>query len=124
MSQPNILVIARKGVQEILASALVRSNADNWADWGFSELAIEATDRLRREGRECRAMILDAQAEDSFYVAERSKEWGWKSQIIIVSKLDDLKLRILAAEHSTAGYFLLPDEAGEAIKHARYLCNQ
>jgi hypothetical protein len=102
----------------------VRANADAWADWQFSELAIEATEKLRGQGKECRAMILDAGAEDSFYVAERSKEWGWKSQIIFVSKLDDLRLRILAAELSTAGFFLLPDEAGKAITHTRWLCNQ
>ena len=124
MSHPHVLIIARKGVQEILAATLVRANADSWANWQFSELAIEATEILRREGRECRAMILDAQGQDSFYIAERSKEWGWNSQIIFVSRVDDLRLRVLAAELSTAGFFLLPDEAGEVITHTRFLCNQ
>ncbi len=123
MSQPNILIIAEKGVRDILAATLVRVNAHTWADWTIAELAIEATELLRREGRECRAMILDAHADESFYVAERSKEWGWNSQIIFVSQTDDLRLRILAAELSTAGYFLLPDEAGEAINHTRFLCH-
>ena len=124
MSLPNILIVTRRGAQEILASALEQANAPAWSNCVYSEFAIEATEILRRDGRECRVLILDAQAEESFYVAERSKEWGWKSQIIFVSKLDDLQLRLLAAKANTDAFFLLPDEATDAINHARFLCNQ
>jgi DNA-binding response OmpR family regulator len=82
---------------------------------------MDAIAASEQSGRRFDLLIFDAEMPESFEAAEYAKDLGWRSSVVFISAVDDLSLRLKAAEIGCDAFLCLSEELSQLRPIARAL---
>lgn len=74
---------------------------------------LDAIAASEQRGRRFDVLVLDAEMPESLEAAEYARDLGWSADMVFVSTVDDLKLRLRASQTRCDAFLVLPKDLNQ-----------
>jgi len=94
------------------------------AECVFTFLPLDAIARAFNNGERFDLFVADVQSPHCWLSCDAIAQTGWRTQILFVSCLDELRLRLRITDYNYAGFLRLPQEQAQIFPLLKLLLEQ